>query len=341
MSKKLYLLGVLLFSFCFTACNQQSNLSIPETAVVSESPNTSEKDDILNEESKVSMEKREKEIDSFDFNSYLYRDDIISIEQVPLVEEIDKLCTAYKFLYKSGECEVAGFISIPNECIEKKIPYPCMIYNRGGNRGYGSITKRDEQALASYSYYYKRVVIASQYRGGKGSTGKDEFGGDDLNDVIKLIDLAEEMDFIDIDDLCMMGGSRGGMMSYMAARKDNRIKKLIIISGVSDLSSTYNERNDMKQLLNELIGGSPQELSKEYEARSAVCWADEINVPVLIFHSKGDARVSYEQAKAMVNALHEAGKDCTFITYDDNLHGSRKEDLEISLRWLNGEDVKQ
>ena len=97
----------------------------------------------------------------------------------------------------------------------------------------------------------------------------------------------------------------------------------------------------MKRLLNELIGGTPEELPKEYEARSAICWADEIDVPVLIFHSKGDARVSYEQAKAMASALHEAGKDCTFITYDDNVHGGHKEDFEIIQSWLNGEDVKQ
>lgn len=339
--KKSYRLIVLLFAFCLTACSQRSSLSKSETVVVPDDINTSEKDDLLYKKSIVSVDEERKEINGFDFNSYLDRDDILSIEQVPLVDEVGKHCTAYKFLYKSDEFEIAGFISVPNECIEKKVPYPCMIYNRGGNRDYGSISKNDVQGLAFYSYYYKRVVIASQYRGGWGSTGKDEFGGDDLNDVIKLIDLAEEMDFIDIDDLCMMGASRGGMMSYMAARKDDRIKKLIIISGVADLSSTYNERTDMKRILTELIGGSPQELPKEYEARSAVYWPNEINVPVLIFHSKGDDRVSYDQAEAMVNALQKAGKDCTFITYDDDWHGNHKEDLEISLRWLNGEDIEQ
>lgn len=118
MLKKLYLFGILLFSICFTACNQQSNLAAPEIAVVSESPNTLESEDILNEESIVSEEK--KEIDGFDFNSYLYRDDIISIEQVSLDDERDNYCTAYRFRYRSDECEVAGFISIPNECVEKR-----------------------------------------------------------------------------------------------------------------------------------------------------------------------------------------------------------------------------
>lgn len=79
--------------------------------------------------------------------------------------------------------------------------------------------------------------------------------------------------------------------------------------------------------------------SVAYEARSAVCWADEINVPVLIIHSKGDTRVPYEQAQTMANALQKAGKDCTLITYDDDVHGSHVEDLEIRRRWLNGENV--
>ena len=43
----------------------------------------------------------------------------------------------------------------------------------------------------------------------------------------------------------MVGVSRGGMMTYMAAREDERIKKAAIISGISDLFMWYEERIDI------------------------------------------------------------------------------------------------
>lgn len=50
----------------------------------------------------------------------------------------------------------------------------------------------------------------------------------------------------------MMGVSRGGMMTYMAAREDSRIKKAIVISGVADAFMGYDERIDMQEVRKEM-----------------------------------------------------------------------------------------
>ena len=180
-----------------------------------------------------------------------------------------------------------------------------------------------------------RIVIASQYRGAGGSGGKDQFGGDDLNDVIKLIDLCEkEFKFADMDDFCVAGVSRGGMMTYLSAKNDKRVKRIIAVSAVSDLFQSYKARDDMKEVLTRYIGGSPEVIPKEYEKRSAVYWADEIKVPVLIIHSKNDKQVSFKQAEEMYAKLKKT-TDCTFITHDDDVHGIHKEDLKTITDWLN------
>ena len=182
-----------------------------------------------------------------------------------------------------------------------------------------------------------RIVVASQYRGVGESQGYDQFGGDDLNDVIKLIDLCEKhFTFVDMDDFCVAGASRGGMMTYMAARQDSRIKRIIAMSAVSDLFQSYESREDMKDVMLELIGSTPQEDPKAYEKRSAICWADEIKVPVLIIHSKLDDLVSYSQAEAMYEKLKDS-TDCTFITHDDDVHGSHPEDFVTIREWLDQE----
>ncbi len=89
----------------------------------------------------------------------------------------------YSIRYQSGEEEVNGYIAAPADYLEKN--YPILIYNRGGYAG-DHLRISDVQYFARFGF----IVLASKYRGSGGSTGKDGFGGEDVNDVIKLIDLA-------------------------------------------------------------------------------------------------------------------------------------------------------
>ena len=57
-------------------------------------------------------------------------------------------------------------------------------------------------------------------------------------------------------------------MTYMVARRDSRIQEIAVVSGLADAFSGYNERDDMKQIMEELIGGTPTELPEEYKKRS-------------------------------------------------------------------------
>jgi len=51
-----------------------------------------------------------------------------------------------------------------------------------------------------------------------------------------------------------------------------------------------------------------------YRARSAVYWADDINVPILILHSRTDKLVPVSQALRMAEALQEKGKVLSTFT---------------------------
>lgn len=269
----------------------------------------------------------------WDVQQYEEHEDIISIRKL----KVDQIrsdgvpVTTYKIMYKSDDCEVASYLAVPDGCIETETPYPCIIYNRGGNRDYGSITPQDAAVWAEVT---NMVVFASQYRGADRGTGEDEFGGADLNDVIKLIDLCEDFSFVDMEQLYSIGVSRGGMMTYMACRQDSRIKKAVVLSGVSDLFLTYEERPDMRGIERN-IGGTPESVPEEYEKRSAVYWADEIQCPLLLIHSKLDKLVSYQHAEKMVEALEKAGKEYTLVTYEDDVHGlHHPEDVPLILDWL-------
>ena len=274
--------------------------------------------------------RNEKEL--WDVNQYERVEDIISIEKMDLGRMLSEgvEVSTYKVKYQVDDCTVVSYLSVPDACIEERQAYPCIIYNRGGNREYGSNKPEDIAYLAETS---GKIIFATQYRGVDGGTGTDEYGGADLRDVLKLIDFCEEFSFVDMEQLYMMGVSRGGMMTYMAVREDSRIKKAIVISGLADSFMSYEEREDMQKVFIELIRQTPKSNPEAYEKRSATLWADEIKCPILIIHSKLDEKVSYKQAEKMVNALETSKNEYKFVSYEDNVHGLHAEDFQIIMDW--------
>ena len=134
-----------------------------------------------------------------------------------------------KIIYSSDGLRVRGYISYPSDKSKK---YPCVIWNRGGIGNKGAIDSFTARGiygqLASWGY----VVFATQYRGNDGGEGQDEFGGDDVNDVLNLIPLADEIDNADATKWGIEGWSRGGMMTYLALTRTN-LFKCAIVNGLS------------------------------------------------------------------------------------------------------------
>lgn len=238
---------------------------------------------------------------------------------------------SYRFFYQSDDLKIEAFISAPIDLLGKK-KSPCLIYNHGGNREYGAL---ENVETTFYAYQFHTICVATNYRGCGSSQGTDAFGGDDVRDVIHLIDLCQKLDYVDTNQINMLGVSRGGMMTYEALREDQRIHKAVVVAGVADCSMSYEERSDMQPLLQELIGGTPKQLPEEYEKRSAIAWADQINTPLLIFHTTGDDKVSVKQADKLVEQLKKYQKDYEYVTFDSHVHGDlRNTDVEKIRKWL-------
>ena len=305
--------AIVLVLSAFTAC-QPEITSREESSAQTQATTVAEENDLYN-------------MDHYE------SDEVFGFVKVDQGAKYDELCTTYKFNYLSDGLKIEGYLCIPLSVEKTQKPGKCVMFNHGGNRDYG---KLENNTLAPICAVCDRIVVASQYRGCGGSEGEDHFGGDDLNDVIKLIDLCEKhFSFIDMDDFCVAGSSRGGVMTYPAARKDSRIKRIIALSAECDLFEAYEARDDMKPVLKETIGFTPEEKPEEYKKRSAVYWADEIKIPVLMFHAKQDKQVSYSQAEKLYEKLKD-NTDCTFITYDDDIHGIvHEKDYQTIRDWLN------
>lgn len=239
-------------------------------------------------------------------------EDVLTVEEYKTgIDELDAGALAYAITYLSDGYTVEGYISAPIDYLEKEEAYPVLVYNRGGNADFGAVNSNMPPNLA---ISFQAIVLASQYRETRGGNGKDEFGGADVRDIIKLIDLVGSCPFIDHDHVVMWGESRGSIMTFEILRVDDRIDAAIVDGSVPDLVAVYNFRNqDMQSMLDYRVGGSPEEVPEEYTKRSAIQWADEINVPLLVFHTEDDLRAPIEPVDEFVALLQSLGKEVTYV----------------------------
>lgn len=208
---------------------------------------------------------------------------------------------------------MVGFISSPADYRSKS--YPVLIYNRGGNRDFAP----NEPALIDFLAQHGFIVLASQYRGADGGTGKDEYGGADINDVIKLIDLAEMLSFTN-GKLYMFGWSRGAMQTYIVLSKDSRIDAAVCGAGPTDLVLWYHEREaGLQRMLRELMG-FPGSDAEEYKARSAIHWPDKSDTPLWIVHGTADKRVLVHHSQDLYDAMTDLGMEVKLTLYPDMDH---------------------
>jgi dipeptidyl aminopeptidase/acylaminoacyl peptidase len=242
--------------------------------------------------------------------------------------------------YLSDGLKVKGYLAMPKARKEGE-KLPCVIRNRGGNREFGAIT--DAQAtvmlgsIASWGY----VVVASQYRGNVGGEGKEEFGGRDVDDVLSLIPLLESLPEADATRIGMEGWSRGGMMTYLALTRTDRIAAAVVGAGAADLGNSIKSRPEMEtEVYAQLIPNYATDKEAALAARSAVHWPEKLHkkTPILLLHGSADRRVDPAAALAMASELYECEHPFRFVFFEGGDHGlseHREEVRRLTRDWLD------
>ncbi|MBC7923492.1 MAG: S9 family peptidase [Ferruginibacter sp.] len=239
--------------------------------------------------------------------------------------------------YLSDGLKVKGFLVTPR----KSGKYPCIIYNRGGNRDYGAITLSNQvpilARLASWGY----VVVASQYRGNGGSEGREDFGGRDVQDVLNLIPLLAGLPQADASRIGMYGWSRGGMMTYLALTKTDKIRGAIIGAAPVDLVQYLERRPAMeKYVFAPLIPNYEANRTQELKARSAAYWPEQLckTTPILLLQGSADWRTNPEDALTMANKLYQSRHPFRLVFFEGGDHGvgeHRDEMYRMAKDWLD------
>lgn len=222
-----------------------------------------------------------------------------------------------KLAYQVDGVNVEGFYLASKNRVEEKSPV--VIFNRGGNGPYGQNTTLSilagQLTLAKDGF----IVLASNYR------EQDEFGGKDVKDVIRLIDIAEHLPQADIARLGMLGVSRGGHMTYLTAKQVPNVKSIAVWAGLSDLEQSLSERPEMERVFKARIPHYHSEKQTQLQARSVMYWLDELpkDLPILLLHGDKDKRVNVNQSIRLAKALEGKNAQVELKIFEGADHGLR------------------
>lgn len=269
---------------------------------------------------------------------------LVDLSQTPIWSKIsqdNELHSDFEYLknldfffitYQSDSLKVRGLLIEP----KKAGKYPVVIFNRGGNRYFAQLKVATMIIYASKLAEQGYVIIGSNYR------EKDEFGGEEINDVLNLTETVKEIEKADSNCIGMFGWSRGGMMTYLALQKSDKIKTAIVGNGPTDLFGTIADRPEMEtKVISECVPNYMENKESELKKRSVIYWADKLNKKssLLILCGTNDERVNPEQADKIASKLKAIDYNFELRKFEtDHYFSDKKAELnEIVIGWFNKE----
>lgn len=255
----------------------------------------------------------------------------------PEIRDIVSKVKIKRITYLSDGLKVKGYLVVPRE--GRRLP--CVIYNRGGNREFCALHDGRAAVMLGKIACLDCVVVASQYRGNAGGDRREQFGGEDVNDVMNLIPLLDAHPRADASGIGMYGWSRGGMMTYLALTRTNRLSTAIVGAGMTNAFAAIKERPEMETFVfAELVPNYAQKKQAELLARSAVKWPAKLfqRTPLLLLHGRADQSVHPNHSLSMASALFKTQHPFRFVFFEDGDHRLRKHRNEVDRllkNWLD------
>ncbi|HTO97550.1 MAG TPA: S9 family peptidase [Myxococcales bacterium] len=201
---------------------------------------------------------------------------------------------------------------------------PLLVLIHGGPQGSweDSWTMRWNGAVFAARGY---VVLETDFHGslGYGQKFKEQISGDwgglAYDDVLRAVDAAEKLPFVEPGHTCAAGASFGGYMIDWIAGHTGRFQCLVSHDGVYDLTSAYGSTEELWFPEWE-FRGPPWENPELYRTLSPSSYAQNFKTPTLVVQGELDFRVPVEQGLGMFTALQRRGVESRLLYFPDEGH---------------------
>jgi dipeptidyl aminopeptidase/acylaminoacyl peptidase len=221
--------------------------------------------------------------------------------------------------------------------------YPLLLYIHGGPRAmHGNAFFHEYQVLAARGY----LVLYTNPRGSQGygeafaDAIRSDWGHLDYKDLMRAVDQAVKLPFVDPARLGVCGGSYGGYMTNWIVGHTDRFKAAVTERCVSNLYSFYGTSDVGYEDFREFAYHA-YDNPEHYAKLSPVTYVKNVKTPLLILHSEGDLRCPIEQAEQMYTMLKSLKREVEFLRFPEENHDlsragrpdRRLARLEVILKW--------
>lgn len=202
--------------------------------------------------------------------------------------------------------------------------YPLVLEIHGGpHTVYGNCYHHEFQCLAANGY----VVLYTNPRCSHGygehfvQACVGDWGGKDYEDLMKAVDFAETLPYIDKQQEFITGGSYGGIMTNWIVGHTNRFKAAVTQRSICNLHSMMGTSDIGFWFNSKELGGVDMWEDEDFIlSRSPIRYARNVQTPIKILHSEEDYRCPMEQAEQWYTALKRLGVETELVRFPGESH---------------------
>jgi len=240
-------------------------------------------------------------------------DDVLEGRKLGEVEEI---------WYDSvGGKKVQGWLVKPPDFDATK-KYPLILYIHGGPHtmyGVGFNFEFQQHAAEGYVVLYTNPRGSSGYGQEFGNAIKNNYPGEDYNDLMTGVDEVVKRGYIDPNNLFVCGGSGGGVLTSWIVGHTDRFAAAVVMKpvvnwysfvGTTDSSSWY---YNFKKL--------PWEDPEEHLRRSPITYVGNVKTPTMLMDGELDLRTPIEETEQYYRALKLRKVPTLMVRLPDEYHG--------------------
>jgi dipeptidyl aminopeptidase/acylaminoacyl peptidase len=205
---------------------------------------------------------------------------------------------------------------------------PLVVHCHGGPTGSAA------QSFAfEHDYWTSRgIAVVDVNYGGSAGHGRayrvrlnGNWGVVDVDDCINAARYLVEQGLVDGERVSITGGSAGGFTALLSLTKRDFYNAGASHFGIGDLELFIKETHKFEAHYTDTLVGPYPGRADVYRDRSAVHFADNLKVPVILFQGLEDKVVPPSQAEEFVAACEKKKLPYAYVPFEGEQHGFRQE----------------
>ncbi|TET32216.1 MAG: hypothetical protein E3J72_20225 [Planctomycetota bacterium] len=243
--------------------------------------------------------------------------------------------------YKCEHLELKASLFTPEKKTKKDEKLPAIIYCHAGIKGVRDYDREFCSLFTKKGY----IVVAPEFRGQGGSGGKIQYAGNEVKDVLSLLEHLKTVDKIDMDRVYLVGEKLGATVGLLACAQKLKVKACAAITPITDFPAVFKKDEVIKKNAEEHSGIKASD-GKGWAERSPVTYKKALKVPLMLLHSGKNEYLSADLTKAFAKSVRAAGNsDVKVKTYSGKEHSlvkkSGKKVVKDILKFFKAIDKKK